>query len=185
MGFAWIGYEFGLGADRLAERDQLPSLRNRYVPVRLAMQCDQGRQVLDFGGHSIGHAAIEHRECGDTRVPRGGVGGDVAAQREAEQADAPGTVGPAHDGRHGGGDRVGPIVEPRRVKGIAALTRAGLRRQRGRIGRCHIAEKIDVDALGGQRIRISLVGAEPKLDAAGPVQHNHGRALPGHRRRVT
>jgi hypothetical protein len=85
---AGIDDVLGLSSNCFAELHQFLALGGRNVAIRRAVKFDQRRQVLDFRHHRIRHAAVQHTQRGNALVARGRGGGNVAAQREAKQADA-------------------------------------------------------------------------------------------------
>ena len=87
MRLARIGDEFGFHANGLAELHQFLALGEGNIMIRIAMQVDQGRQMLDVGHHCVRHTAVQHRQRGNAGISHRGIGRDVTAQREAEHAD--------------------------------------------------------------------------------------------------
>src|SRR5258708_1016299 len=77
---AWIADIFGPHPDRFGEFYEYLALGGGNVAIRLAVQFDQGRQMLDLSHHRVRQAAIHHRQRGDAFVTPCGISGHIAAQ---------------------------------------------------------------------------------------------------------
>jgi hypothetical protein len=151
--------------------------------VRIAVKLEQRRQVLHLRHDLLRHAAIQYGQGGDAVVAGRGRRRDMAAERETEQAEPAGAVGPRKDRGDGSRHPPAPGVEAPRVIGLAALRR-GYSLKREIIGRAVVVDEIRIDAFGGQRVGITLIGARPEFDATRAVQDHDTSALPLPLRRI-